>query len=60
MLSLVYENPWTTIFLLIVASMCHNSVIGALRGQQSRQTQTQTGTVNAGFFMPFFCDFPVF
>ncbi len=33
MLSLVYENPWTTIFLLIVASMRLNSVIGALRGQ---------------------------
>lgn len=33
MLSLVYENPWTTIFLLIVASMCLNSVIDALRGQ---------------------------
>ncbi len=33
MLSLVYENPWTTIFLLIVASMCFNSVIGTLRGQ---------------------------
>ncbi len=28
MLSLVYENPWTTIFLMIVASMCLNSVIG--------------------------------
>ncbi len=33
MLSLVYENRWTTIFLLIFASMCLNSVIGALRGQ---------------------------
>lgn len=33
MLSLVYENPWTTIFLLIVASMYLNSVIGTLRGQ---------------------------
>lgn len=32
MLSLVYENPWTTIFLLIVTSMSLNSVIGALRG----------------------------
>lgn len=32
MLSLVYENPWTTIFLLIVASTCLNTVIGALRG----------------------------
>lgn len=29
MLSLVSENPWATIFLLIVASMCLNSVIGA-------------------------------
>lgn len=33
MLSLVYENPWTTIFLLIVASICLNSVIGTLRSQ---------------------------
>lgn len=33
MLSLVYENPWTTIFLLIVARMCLNSVIGALRNK---------------------------
>ncbi len=33
MLSLVYENPWTTIFLLIVASMCLNSIIGTFRGQ---------------------------
>lgn len=33
MLSLVYENPWTTIFLMIVVSMCLNRVIGALRGQ---------------------------
>ncbi|VAO05140.1 Uncharacterised protein [Klebsiella pneumoniae] len=32
MLSIVYENPWTTIFLMIVDSMCLNSVIGALRG----------------------------
>lgn len=33
MLSLVYENLWTTIFLLIVASCCLNSIIGALRGK---------------------------
>lgn len=26
MLSLVYENPWTTIFLLIVASCCLNCI----------------------------------
>lgn len=33
MLSLVYENPWTTVFLLIVASCCLNSIIGALCGK---------------------------
>lgn len=33
MLSLIYENLWTTIFLLIVTSMCLNSVIDALRGK---------------------------
>jgi|GEM_PF-2066127 len=33
MLSLIYENPWTTIFLLIVISMCLNSVIDALRSK---------------------------
>lgn len=33
MLSLIYENPWTIVFLLIVASMCLNSIIGTLRGQ---------------------------
>lgn len=33
MLSLIYENPWTTVFLLIVASMCLNIIIGTLRGQ---------------------------
>lgn len=33
MLSLVYENRWTTILLLIFASMCLNSVIGALHAQ---------------------------
>ena len=27
MLSLIYANPWTTILLLIVASMCINSII---------------------------------
>lgn len=31
MLSLVYESPLTTIFLLIVASMCLDGVIGASR-----------------------------
>lgn len=31
MLSLVYENPWTTVFLLIVATYCLTSIIGALR-----------------------------
>ncbi|EUL49029.1 hypothetical protein ACUXKK_002422 [Klebsiella aerogenes] len=33
MLSLIYENPWPKIFLLIVASICLNSVFGALRSQ---------------------------
>lgn len=33
MLTLVYENLWTTIFLLIVASCCLTSIIGSLRGQ---------------------------
>ncbi len=33
MLSLVYENPWTTVFLLIVASCYLNSIIGALRNK---------------------------
>lgn len=33
MLSLIYENPWTTVFLLIVASMCLNNIIDTLRGQ---------------------------
>ncbi len=33
MLSLIYENPWTTVFLLIVTSACLNSIIGTLRGQ---------------------------
>ncbi len=32
MLSLIYENPWTTVFLLIVTA-CLNSIIGTLRGQ---------------------------
>ena len=27
MLSLIYENPWPKIFLLIVASICLNSVL---------------------------------
>ncbi len=31
MLSLVYENPWTTVFMLIVATCCLTSIIGALR-----------------------------
>lgn len=33
MLSLVYENQWTTVFLLIVASCCLNSIIGELRNK---------------------------
>lgn len=33
MLSLIYENPWTTVFLLIVASMCLNSIIGTIRAR---------------------------
>lgn len=33
MLPLIYENPWTTFFLLIVTSVCLNSIIGTLRGQ---------------------------
>lgn len=33
MLSLIYENPWTTVFLLIVTSVCLNSIIDTLRGQ---------------------------
>ncbi|CEN65463.1 Uncharacterised protein [Klebsiella pneumoniae] len=32
MLSMIYENPWTTIFQLTVASYCLNSIIGALLG----------------------------
>lgn len=31
MLSLVYENQWTTVFMLIVATCCLTSIIGALR-----------------------------
>ncbi|MEG1421932.1 MAG: hypothetical protein RSA95_07255 [Citrobacter sp.] len=56
MLSRIYANPWTTIFLLIVTSMCINGIIDSLRGKQS----PETGTENAGFFMPFFRDFPFF
>lgn len=33
MLSLIYENLWTSVFLLIVASACLNSIIDAIRGQ---------------------------
>jgi hypothetical protein len=33
MLSLIYANPWTTIFLLIVTSMCINSIIDSSRGK---------------------------
>ena len=33
MLPLIYENPWTTVSLLIVTSVCLNSIIGTLRGQ---------------------------
>lgn len=60
MLSIIYENPWATIFQLTVASCCLNSIIGALLGQESRQKQAKTGTLNAGFFMPFFRNPPIF
>ncbi|CAH6326262.1 Uncharacterised protein [Enterobacter hormaechei] len=33
MLSLIYENPWTTIFMMIIATICLSSIIDALRGQ---------------------------
>lgn len=33
MLSLAYENPWTTIFFVIVISAALTSIIGAIRGQ---------------------------
>ncbi|EFA7191294.1 TPA: hypothetical protein RM259_001737 [Escherichia coli] len=60
MLSLVYENPWTTVFFADCSHLLPYQYYWRIARQVTTMKLTQTGNLNAGFFMRFlsiFCHF---
>lgn len=54
MLSLVYENPWTTVFFADCCQLLPYQYYWRMARPLTTINTTQTGTLNAGFFYAFF------